>query len=1434
MSTTDLNTNNSAQTLFRFATMRNPELSDPKNKERRFIFRDYNTQKGKIDPRVEAGESLQKIFENPNSIAGFTVLTEEDLKTEYAPFYEYAVWVARNKATATKEEFDQKIKACKTANGIPNVNFKIWDNLVYQVVTQKDFYAKELIMQMLHLYHILSVYDFTEEVYQDVVKAKVVLPKELFKAVPSGAANTSGSTTTQRTVYNDKAMKFAQSTVNLKANEALADSLSKLEKTYKKQYEEAYKKAYADYQNQILPLQKQLRKETSAADNKKQILENRINYLTQLSVADPEKFYANSELDMELHRIKDEIMNIPVSEVEIPDFSFTYGAEINASAIERALNDEDKNTLYKLFGASSVSSALSGISTFDEINQALAQNSQSLQNTILNNTVLDQETFANIGGVVIPVGDSMSGDIPFSVKTFARNSSELSILLAVNNSGQSILSGTYKALINGNEITSSGISTNAGGANILFDLNPRISGSQTAVAEMFNLQGNVVLSDGKQYRFNVTLNVDPASIDPLTKQPVFRGSSVFTLKDSTDTTTSSCLPVALRTRSFRSYNDKWLLSMTPLETTDLFSFVTATFRVLDNNGNVVQSSTELKVIDGGDYLSLFTDGVIPKLQITDVIKAGLQLEGEFTLSNGKVYTCRIPMTPDTAAGLDGFTKTYNLSGDGRLCLKQSNNNGNTSTSTPVTDSDIFIPSGFGMRNIGIADYLKVEQSLQGYVEGEVAHIENVMARERREKATKKTSKSEITTVESSDSEKEQLRDTSSTERFEMQNEIAKAMQQTKDAHAEAHVDGSYGGISFGVSGGFATHNSKEENTKQAMTQAKEITQKATDKIVTKVHKERTEKMIEEFEETNIHEFDNRKGDKHVVGVYRWVDKVFKNQIYNYGKRMMFEFMIPEPARIHRLGMQVKGTTSGQLIKPVDPRESDVQKLENFSSLQNEATLKFWLSKYNVEVEEKPMEEFSLTKSFSGRDSSFMGQDEGKIQIVNGSGEVELPEGYVLQRVNYVFNTYPHGFNGAHQAFITIAGSGATWIDSIHSTQVSGTMEVLNVKNKLEFSFATGESPIIQGSLKLNLKLSQEYKNVWLQKTFNKIIEAYEKAKTKYEQELAAIQAQGVEIKGSNPGFYRQIENTVLRRNCISYMINQDPSAALTFGKDKYYRTNTSEESFLNTEIKLDSTLDKYTAFVKFMEQAFEWEIMSYYFYPYYWGNRNNWDKMYQFDDNDATFRAFMQSGMARVIVTVRPGFEEAVRHFMATGQIWNGGEVPVIDDKLFLSIVDEMRKTEGEKYGKAWPSRVPTALTILQAQSIGLNVTKALPFDDNLSDYEDPTKVPQSSQIVPTDSQMGGSDEQKTGSISGHIEGLQGLLPEIMLKNKDKSPVDFTNPDDKGDFWMENIPVGKYELCLDENDDFDNQYSILKGKVTRIVEVKESSTTTVYLEVKKI
>lgn len=160
-------------------------------------------------------------------------------------------------------------------------------------------------------------------------------------------------------------------------------------------------------------------------------------------------------------------------------------------------------------------------------------------------------------------------------------------------------------------------------------------------------------------------------------------------------------------------------------------------------------------------------------------------------------------------------------------------------------------------------------------------------------------------------------------------------------------------------------------------------------------------------------------------------------------------------------------------------------------------------------------------------------------------------------------------------------------------------------------------------------------------------------------------------------------------------------------------------------MKFGDDLDQYTALAKFMEQAFEWTVMDYTFYPYYWANKNHWQDLYLSEEIDPLFRSFLQAGMARIIVTVKPGFEDAVQFFMTTGRIWNGGEVPVIGDPLYLSIVDELRQPTGEPQGKYWITRVPTSLTILQARSVGLEVVDALPIfpEHNPSNCENPREL---------------------------------------------------------------------------------------------------------------
>ena len=80
----------------------------------------------------------------------------------------------------------------------------------------------------------------------------------------------------------------------------------------------------------------------------------------------------------------------------------------------------------------------------------------------------------------------------------------------------------------------------------------------------------------------------------------------------------------------------------------------------------------------------------------------------------------------------------------------------------------------------------------------------------------------------------------------------------------------------------------------------------------------------------------------------------------------------------------------------------------------------------------------------------------------------------------------------------------------------------------------------------------------------------------------------------------------------------------------------------------------------------------------------------------------MQAGMARVVVTVKPGFEDAVMHYMTTGQIWNGGLTPILGDPMYRSVVDELKEQE-YIVEETWKSIVPTKLIALQRSGVSVD-----------------------------------------------------------------------------------------------------------------------------------
>ena len=659
-------------------------------------------------------------------------------------------------------------------------------------------------------------------------------------------------------------------------------------------------------------------------------------------------------------------------------------------------------------------------------------------------------------------------------------------------------------------------------------------------------------------------------------------------------------------------------------------------------------------------------------------------------------------------------------------------NGCTKNTLPTTEGN-FTPTGFGVRRLGIADYLKVEQSTHAYVPGEVAHIENIMAREYREKSTRRLSRSENTITSSSETEREQLTDTTTATRFEMQTEIVKMMSETTDISASVNTSYSPGDFRIDAGASFANNRSKEESSRTATTQAQDITARALDRIVSKVKEERISKVIEEFEENNMHGFDNRQGDKHVVGVYRWVDKIMKNQIFDYGKRMMFEFMIPQPAKIHTLAMFKEAPEKELIDKPIDPRKSEHWHLFLQSILENPSydsihykALKYWAGVYNVELNDLLDNEKTVSVSFSDKN---LGSEKDGRWSGSYDKEFEIEEEYEVTRVEgSVFLGEGYNSTGIHPKAIVLLNGKEVFkhtesnIKSIFDKNGTSPLfkfdqNSLKISNKFSISAQLYDVKTISGSLVYTCNLKKEFLSNELRKVYNQIISAYEEALEIFEDKVKnsiSTDENDSNIEETNANYYRQIENNVLRHNCMAYLV--DPNILGT----KLY----SKEKLEDFEILKNKNLDDYTSLAKFMEQAFEWDIMSYNFYPYYWGAKEDWTSLYRSESIDPLFRSFLQSGMARVVVTVKPGFEDAVQFYMSTGKIWSGGEVPVIGDPMYLSIVDEMRQPVGEKVGKFWMTRIPTSLNILQAESIGLKVEQALPFtEENAEDCENPDLI---------------------------------------------------------------------------------------------------------------
>lgn len=599
-----------------------------------------------------------------------------------------------------------------------------------------------------------------------------------------------------------------------------------------------------------------------------------------------------------------------------------------------------------------------------------------------------------------------------------------------------------------------------------------------------------------------------------------------------------------------------------------------------------------------------------------------------------------------------------------------------------------IPKGSGnIQPAGIADLLVVKQQLLKYEMGEIAHIENILQSEKKEREHRKLKRIEETFTIETETTTETERDTQTTERFALEKEVSSIVQETQQNQSfnengfGATVTASYGTANISayyngaVGGSFSSSSASIDAERMASSYAKEVTERAIQRVIERVREQRSRTTIDEVIEVNTHGFDNTQGTGHVTGVYHWVDKYYLSKIINYGKRLMFEFMIPEPAAFHIFSQIHKPTEGGLLEKP-EPLKNNG--LNNFNDI-NESNYAHFAALYGVsDIAPPPALHKWVNKAFNK--DKVPNSDPYPWPVTFSSNDLVVPDGYV-----------------AKSAIVKIIKSWSGWVavwigDKYQSDSNQYTVSLNDETGVVPFSVMADHPNSYIINVEVLCQRTADSLNKWKISTFNAIVEAYNRQLSAYEEQVAAANIQaGVGILGDNPARNREIEKEELKRAALELFTGQKYEA---FDAMRDNQPSQGFPQFKNNESIVEGN------YIKFFEQAFEWHNMMYVFYPYFWGRKKNWVVVKSYDDTDPLFVKFLQAGFARVVVPVRPIFTEAVLHYVKTGQIWNGGDPPTIDDDLYLSIVQEIKEAEedaeGIQMGDPWTVKIPTNLVMLQ------------------------------------------------------------------------------------------------------------------------------------------
>jgi hypothetical protein len=492
----------------------------------------------------------------------------------------------------------------------------------------------------------------------------------------------------------------------------------------------------------------------------------------------------------------------------------------------------------------------------------------------------------------------------------------------------------------------------------------------------------------------------------------------------------------------------------------------------------------------------------------------------------------------------------------------------------------------------------------------------------------------------------------------------------------ASLSGSYGFVTFATNAQFQDALSTDQTEKDSRDHSKEVTQKASSRV--RQERKVTIQTVSTSgqEQTSTRTLTNPSTTDSMRIDYYSMMRKWQVNLLQYGLRLTYDIGIPEPGASLREPLatlaQLKQQSSAGFV--FDMPYSDIDE-SNYQTLAGQ---------YGAELPAPPAT--TNVQTVGGPMTGLTGDaDSGKYHFNQASFDV--PPGYAVSSVRVDY-TEDNPDNVA-QTVLHVLGTpmGSLFLPRTPNnlaTDKSNDSRDLTA----EFGFmagVTGHQEITfmsqwVGAAAVTFTITADVTDAELEQWRAQVWSAlHDAAQNTYYANQQSVTAQITlledDIAGTDTLTLRQEELDEVMKGILRWLLGPGfqfmPADVVQLFLNQGFDLSHGI-AFTGNTLNLDSSqwmaMFQYQEMVKFLNEAIEWENLIYFVYPYFWDVPPAWDFVRTLTHPDATRQQFLRAGSARVVLTVRQGYEDAFAAFIDRGDF--GDVLP--PDHPYITIGQEV------------------------------------------------------------------------------------------------------------------------------------------------------------------